>query len=353
MSESRFRALSELWPSPVDLIAELRKASFIVDEARFAFSQKLTSAAWASVRIPRSAKSETPGPGAFTYLGKNASLIATDWALVLVDARRPENALPFPALAVSYPDAAIDFILRRITPEEWTGASAPVPPDVRAEPGVHLGPGVHIGAGTILESGVRIGRNVSIGARCRIGAGSRIADDTVIGDDCQFTGPVSLGGQGFGFVEYPGQGRRQPRCHVGRVCLGDRVRLGAFVAIDRGVFEDTVIGDGTALDNLVQVGHNVRIGRDGILCGLVGISGSTEIGDRVTIAGLSGTKDHVRIGNDVTIAAQSGVNCDIEKGQTVKGYPPRPLAEALKLQVLTGRLPELFRRLKNLEDKKT
>lgn len=348
----RFRGLADAWPEgPVGLASELARHGFEAEasSAFLAFPRD----AWSRAHFPRSSAAPDPGPDAFCFLAKDAKApVAKTWAFVIVDRDSDWKSDSIPTLRVQRPEAAMDLLLRRLHAPEWSGASAPVPKGVLAEAGVVIGPEAQIGEGTILEAGVRIGARVRIGRNCRIGANSRIADDCEIGDECTFTGSVSIGGQGFGFVQYPGEKRRRPRLHAGRVLVAERVRLGAFVAIDRGVFEDTLVGAETAMDNIVQIGHNSKVGRQGVLCAFVGLSGSTQLGDRVTLAGLVGTKDHVKVGHDVTVAAQSGISCDISDGQIVKGYPPRPLKEALKLQVLAGKLPELFERVKKLEDKK-
>ncbi|MBS1984078.1 MAG: UDP-3-O-(3-hydroxymyristoyl)glucosamine N-acyltransferase [Bdellovibrionales bacterium] len=348
MSE-RLASLADIWPAgPAALAADLEAEGFRIDRAKSsALAMKLEL--WKQIRTPRSSDTKSPQRGDFCYLAQSRRTeLSADWGLVFISPK-VQPAPQAPHLCVDAPDAAIDFVLRRTSPAEWSGESNVVPAGVTAETGVVIGPDCQVGAGTVLEAGVRLGARVRIGRNCRIGAHSRIADDTIIGNECVLTGCVSLGGQGFGFVKYPRDARPRPRLHVGRVVIEDRVRLGAFVAVDRGVFEDTCLRHRTSLDNIVQVAHNCTVGEDSVLCSLVGLSGSTRVGDRVTIAGLVGTKGHLSIGSDVTIAAQSGVTCDISDGETVKGYPPRPLNEALKLEVLKGRLPELFERLKTLE----
>jgi UDP-3-O-[3-hydroxymyristoyl] glucosamine N-acyltransferase len=131
--------------------------------------------------------------------------------------------------------------------------------------------------------------------------------------------------------------------------LGSEVRIGALVTVDRGVFEDTTIGSQSAIDNLVQIAHNCELGAGSIICALCALAGSTTTGENVTLAGMVGTKGHLHIGEGAVVAAQSGVTKDIPPGSMVKGYPPRPMAEALEIQALTTRLPELYRRLKDLE----
>lgn len=349
----RFAKLADLWPKPERLVEALRASSFTDAEASETLLA-LEASAWKALAEPCAAKRSSATSAHYAYVREAPDAPLTH-GFLLVDKKlkNPGGLGKIPHVILSNADAAMDWLLRQLAAPEWNGVGGTkAPRGVTCESGVLIGPHTEIGAGTHLETGVRIGARVKIGQNCRIGAHSRIADDTVLGDGCTLTGSVSLGGQGFGFVQYPGDKRRRPRLHVGRVLIGDHVRLGAFVAVDRGVFEDTQVESGCSFDNIVQVGHNSRVGQDGTLCAFVGLSGSTTIGDRVVIAGMTGTKDHVTIGHDVTIAAQSGVNCDIPDGRAVKGYPPRPLPEALRLQVLLGKLPELFARVAKIEEKK-
>jgi UDP-3-O-[3-hydroxymyristoyl] glucosamine N-acyltransferase len=351
MSLTRFRVFSEVWnQGPEAFIEDLRAQGFAVGETRGNLA-----ALWTTLREPRSLELSSPTQSQFTYITKNpTSPLKHGWGLLLI-APKYFNAATIPtdtcSIAVSDTEASMDFILKKITRSEWTGETISPPPSVQCEANVLIGEHSEIGPGTILESGVRIGARVKIGARCRIGANSRIADDCVVGDDCTLTGMVSIGGQGFGLLKYPKIPYATPRLHVGRVIVGNGVRLGALVAIDRGVFEDTTIGDGTCIDNVVHVAHNVSIGKNGILCALSGVAGSTHLGDRVVVGGATAIADHLKIGNDVVIAPQSGINRHVEEGGKVKGSPPKPIHEALKLQLLYGKLPELFRRVEDLEKK--
>lgn len=345
------------WATCEALVQELCATGF---EAMLLGSAE--ASAWAQLARPRSASAvegatgeSAPGPTAYTYVNDLKIWTGADWGAVFFDARvKPspsELSRARISIRVKNADAALDFVLRRLVAPEWAGASAPVPAGVTAEAGVVIGPGATISAGTVLEAGVRIGANVRIGKDCRISAHSRIGDGCSLGDRVVFTGPVSVGGQGFGFTAGPGLPPR-PRLHVGGVRIADDVRLGAFVAIDRGVFEDTVVGPGTALDNFVQVAHNCILGRDGIVCAFGGLSGSTELGDSVTLGGQVTTKGHLRIGHRVTVAGASGVTRDLpDDSGTWKGYPPRPVAETLKTHVLIDKLPELYDRLRKLEKK--
>lgn len=358
LSGQKKRRLVDVWPEGISsLIRDLESIGFSPKLEDFAPSGPLNAKNWALINEPRGSDFPKPDEHSFCFLGRDGKLSDPKaWGLVLLDedsAQIPEKQ-KFRALRLKYADAAMDFILRKVATPEWVGAASSTSfvssiPGVEVEPGVLVGPGCEIGEGTVLETGVRLGARVRIGKNCRIGSQTRISDDCVLGDGCLLSSHVAIGGQGFGFVQYPNRAHRRPRLHVGRVVIGDGVRLGSFVAVDRGVFEDTVIGSFTSIDNIVQVAHNCRLGSQDIICSFVGLSGSTVIGDRSTLAGMVGTKGHVRIGNDTTVAAQSGVSRDIKDGETVKGYPPRPLMEALEIQALVGKLPELWDRIKKLE----
>lgn len=200
----------------------------------------------------------------------------------------------------------------------------------------HIHPSARIGEGSQIDAGALIGRDVEIGARCHIAGNVTLATGVVLGDDCRVeansaisyamigarveiaTG-VSIGGRGFGFV--PGPTGLVRMLQLGRVIIEDDVEIGANCAIDRGATGDTVIGAGTVLDNLVHIGHNVRLGRHCIICGQVGIAGSTTVGDGVMMGGQVGVADHLTIGAGARIAAKSGVMRDVPPGMTIGGFP--------------------------------
>jgi UDP-3-O-[3-hydroxymyristoyl] glucosamine N-acyltransferase LpxD len=295
------------------------------------------------------------GPTSWGYLGSNTRSRWPQAASLLFahESRKKDRPADFRGLCLwtKHPEAVLDMIVRALWSKEWTGTSSPVPAGVVAESGVVIGPDCQIGEGTILETGVRLGARVRIGRHCRIGAHSRIADECVIGDFAQLSGFNSIGAQGFGLVDFPQVPKKRPRLHVGRAVVGKGVRLGAYVSIDRAVFGETVVSDYVAIDNHTQVGHNSTIGESSVILGFVAISGSTRIGERVVISGLTGTAGHLSIGNDVVIAAQSGITGDVPDGAQLKGYPARPLREALKIAALQTKLPEIYDRLRALEDK--
>lgn len=219
-------------------------------------------------------------------------------------------------------------------------------PATSPEPGIHVAAQVHpsavIGRGSQIDAGAVIERDAVIGERCHVGFHAVLGRGVTVGDDCRI-GPQtaisnaligarveiasnsSIGGQGFGFA--PGPAGLVRMLQLGRVIIENDVEIGANCAIDRGATGDTVIGAGTVIDNLVQIGHNVRIGRCCVLSGQVGIAGSTVLGDGVMVGGQAAISDHLTIGAGARIAGKSGVMRDVEPNATVGGYPAMPLRQ--------------------------
>lgn len=193
--------------------------------------------------------------------------------------------------------------------------------------------GARIGEGTVIHSGAVIGDNVVIGKNCIIGACASLSH-ALIGDGVTLYPGVRIGQDGFGFAIDPSGHVKVPQ--LGRVIIGDHVEVGANTTIDRGAGPDTVIGAGTWIDNLVQIGHNVTIGKGCVIVAQAGISGSTEIGDFVVIAGQVGIAGHLKIGSGARIGAKAGVMRDVEAGQEVLGQPAVPAKEFMR-QVATLR----------------
>lgn len=205
----------------------------------------------------------------------------------------------------------------------------------RIEPGAVIGARAEIGAGCYIGANAVIGRGVIVGKGCVIGACASLAY-CIVGDRVIVHPGVRVGQDGFGFAPGPKGHLKVPQ--LGRVIIGDDVEIGANTTIDRGSGPDTVIGAGTKIDNLVQIAHNVKIGRNCIIVSQVGISGSTEIGDFVMIGGQAGLTGHLRIGAGARIAAQSGVMRDLEAGAEVGGSPSRPMRQWLREQVILQRM---------------
>jgi len=206
-------------------------------------------------------------------------------------------------------------------PGAFVHATARLEAGVRIDPGVVIGARAEIGGGTVIAAGAVIGPDVRIGRDCAIGANATITH-TLMGDRVIIHPGARIGQDGFGFVPGAGGHRKVPQ--LGRVILQDDVEIGANTTIDRGGLRDTVIGEGTKVDNLVQIGHNVMIGRHCLLSGQVGISGSTTIGDYAMLAGQVGVADHLTIGEGAQVGAASVVLADLPAGSKCLGYPARP-----------------------------
>jgi UDP-3-O-[3-hydroxymyristoyl] glucosamine N-acyltransferase len=202
----------------------------------------------------------------------------------------------------------------------------------------YIGRGASIGANSVIFPNVTILDGARIGENCQIRSGTVISERCVLGDFCLIQSNVSIGSDGFGYRPSPDGRGIVKIAHIGNVVIGNHVEIGSSSCVDRGKFSSTTIGDGTKIDNLVQIGHNCRIGRSCMIAGCCGISGSVTLGDGVVMAGQVAVKDHVTIGNGVTIGGKSGVINDIPDGQTVLGFPAVPAKETLKQWALLKRM---------------
>lgn len=269
-----------------------------------------------------------PSPGQLYLLCENPSA-----ALGMICSRIEQQLWPKPAPGV-HPSAVID-------PTAQVDATATVGPLCVVEAGVKVGPNSH------LQARVFVGRNASIGQDCWLMPGVVLGAECRLGNRVRLHSGVVIGSDGFGY-EFV-QGRHQKVPQVGMVDVGDDVEIGANSTIDRARFSRTIIGEGTKIDNLVQVAHNVVIGKHCILCAQVGVAGSTTLEDYVVLGGQAGVAGHLRIGQGVKAGGQAGITTDIEPGQFVIGYPAAPYMSERRLQVLHRRLPELFKRVDALE----
>ncbi len=216
-----------------------------------------------------------------------------------------------------------------VDPRASLGSGVRVEPRAVVHAGAEIGNGCTIGAGTVIGEGVVLGAHTKIGANVTISHG-------LVGRRVIIHPGASIGQDGFGFALTPDGHEKVPQ--LGRVIIEDDVEIGANTTIDRGAGPDTFIGAGTKIDNLVQIAHNVRVGRGCIIVSQVGISGSTEIGDFVMIGGQAGLTGHLEIGGGAKIAAQSGVMRNIEPRATVGGSPAKPMREWLKEVAFVERL---------------
>ena len=211
-----------------------------------------------------------------------------------------------------------------VSPAAHVDPSAHIEEGAIIEPGAVIGPRVAIGRGTVIAPNATIGQSCQIGRDGYVGPGASI-QYALIGNRVVIHGGAHIGQDGFGFVSGAKGPERMPQ--VGRVVIQDDVEVGANSTVDRGAMSDTVIGEGTKIDNLVQIGHNVRIGRGCIIAGHCGLSGSVTLGDFVMLGGRVGVADHVSIGAGAQVAASSGLMHDIPSGERWAGLPAQPTRE--------------------------
>jgi len=264
---------------------------------------------------------------------KGAQLIVSDVGAALIE------VLGFFAPKISAPPEGID-------------PTAKVAPKVNIGEGASIGPfavidyGVEIGSHTIIGSGCKIGENTKVGENCRIDSNVVVFHNCTIGNNVVIQANSAIGSVGFGYNFIDGVHRLIP--HNGGVVIEDFVEIGANCCVDRAKFDNTIIGAGTKIDNLVQIAHNVVIGKCCLIVAQVGISGSCRLGDGVVIAGQSGVADNITIGAGVKVGAKSGVIGDVEAGQKLAGMPARPSREVWRTLGLTKRLPQMAEQLKQL-----
>jgi UDP-3-O-[3-hydroxymyristoyl] glucosamine N-acyltransferase len=233
-----------------------------------------------------------------------------------------------------------------IDPSATVAEDAEIEPSASIGPGVSIESGARIGAKSIIGSGCRIGENSKIGKNCRLDSNVVVYHNCSIGNNVIIQANTTIGSTGFGYYFIDGSHRLIP--HNGGVVIEDYVEIGANCCVDRAKFGNTIIGAGTKLDNLVQIAHNVVIGKCCVIVAQVGIAGSCKIGDGVVIGGQAGLIDNIEIGNGVMIGARSGVMQSVDAGQKILGSPTTELKEALKIMGLTKRLPRLFEQLQQL-----
>ena len=252
------------------------------------------------------------------------------------------------ALAIFFPEPKF---IPGIHPSAAIAATAQIDPTAHVGPHCTIGERVKIGAHAVLQSGNFIGDDSVIGEGTNLFPNATIYLRTQIGKRVRIHSGAVIGSDGFGYVFDASFHRKVPQ--IGNVVIGDDVEIGSNSSVDRGALGSTIIGRGTKIDNLVQVGHNVEIGEHCILCAQVGVSGSTKIGSYTVLAGQVGLAGHLKIGNKVTIGSKSGVMHDIPDGEQWLGIPAQPDKQAKRVMIALQRLPDLLKKVAAWEKKLT
>lgn len=303
-------------------------------------------------------------PGDVTFLGNeryHSALYTTKATAILVAESFTEELEGKALIRVENPTLAFSTAIRYFSPPSrgfrpGVHSAAVVADTVRYDPQqVSIGPcaviedDVVIGDGTVIHGGAFIGHGSRLGADCVIHANATIKDHTQIGDRVVIHSGAAIGTDGFGY-EYV-HGRHQKIEQVGIVQIDNDVEIGSCTTIDRARFGRTWIGEGTKIDNLVQIAHNVVIGAHCIVVSQVGISGSTHIGSHVTIAGQVGIAGHLEISDKVTLMAKAGVTKSITEPGAYTGFPAKPLMEGRRMLSAPAKIPEMIERIRELEKK--
>ncbi|MBJ7257995.1 MAG: UDP-3-O-(3-hydroxymyristoyl)glucosamine N-acyltransferase [Chthoniobacterales bacterium] len=304
----------------------------------------------------------TARPGEISFFSNSryaADLRTTQASAVLVP-HDFAGETPAACIRVDNPSGAFvriteTFLREPTPPPAGIHPSAVVHPGAQVAPDASVGeqavvmPGAVVGPRSIVMAGCYVGQAARIGAGCLLHPHAIVRHGCVLGDRVTLHPGAVIGSDGFGFDTSGGQHRKIPQSGI--VVLENDVEIGANTTIDRARFGRTVIGEGTKIDNLVMIAHNVVIGKHCIVCAQVGIAGSAQIGDGVILAGQAGIVGHLSIGDGAIIGAQTGVSNDVEPGARVVGSPPRPIGQWKRSIVRVDKLGELYDRVKKLEAK--
>lgn len=234
-----------------------------------------------------------------------------------------------------------------ISPQAWISDSAQLGEDVEIHPGATIGDHVVLGQGVTIHSGARIMAGCVLGEGTTVFPNAVLYEDTQIGKRAIIHAGAVIGANGFGYRQV--NGSHKLSAQLGYVVLGDDVEIGACATVDRGTYGATTIGNGTKIDNLVQVAHNCRLGQHNLICGQVGIAGSTTTGDYVVMAGQVGVRDHVHIGKGAVLCSMAGVSNNVPDGEVMLGQPATSLRRQKLQMAAIAKLPEMRREFRQLQ----
>lgn len=310
--------------------------------------------------ITGAAPLEKAGPSDLAFVADAAMLVSApaSKAGCLLAPRGTEGLFKdFPGTVVFTKNPKYAFMLAlrlvekeaRPLPPPGINASADVSPSAHLGADVHIGPfavvedGAAVGTGAVIGAQCYVGRNAKIGARTRLYPGVKIMDACEIGVGVIIHAGAVIGSDGYGYISPRGVHEKIPQ--LGKVIIEDLVEIGANTTIDRAALETTLVGGGTKIDNLVHIAHNVKIGKNCLVLAQAGIAGSTTIGNNAIIAGQTGISDHLTIGDNTVVMGRTGVMANLGPNQIVFGHTARPRLQAMKIEVLLGKLPEMHKTL--------
>ena len=317
----------------------------------------------ANIAVNSFGKIEEAEDGQLTFLAnpKYEEYLYSTKASVIIINEALELKQPVTATLIRVPDAYTAFAkllstYQQMMQQQLNGVQQPVYISASASYGqnvfigafAYLGDNVKVGDNTKIHPNVYLGNNVKIGDASIIHPGVKIYHDCVIGNNVIIHAGTVIGSDGFGFApQADGSFKKVPQ--IGNVIIEDNVEIGANATIDRATIGSTLIRSGAKLDNLIQIAHNVEIGTSTVVAAQSGISGSTKVGKGVMIGGQVGIVGHITIGDGAKINAQSGVSKSVEAGKAVTGSPAHDYTSALRSQAISRKLPELEKRIKELE----
>jgi len=318
-----------------------------------------------NIAVERIASLQEAGPGDISFFNdlRYADQVAQTQAAAVIVPSDFDGPTDAALLYVDNVDEALERLLAVYAPPPdkppvgiheaaFVDPSAQLGSDVAIGAGTAIGSNVKVDSGTVISAGCVIGRDVTIGARCFLWPNVVINSGCTLGDNVIIHPNTTIGADGFGYRFAGGAHRKIP--HIGTVVIEDDVEIGANCCVDRAKFGRTVVGQGTKVDNLVQIAHNVKIGKHCILVSQTGVAGSSQLGNYVILAGRCGVSDHVKIGDGVMAGPGTGIasHSEIESGSKVMGMPYRPFTRYYREVSLIQKLPDIDRRLKRLERQK-